>query len=212
MSHVVLDVTVLLLCTITNVATVGRVIRHRSVDGLAISWVLLTMFACLSWTVYGTWQGNIFQVITSAMTATCFCIVLINAHLMSAVRAAHSLISIVGFVLALAAVAIFVGVHGLGLVGLGLTLVNRIPQLAKAIRYGRGVAISLLGNGADALQSLLWVMIGAVRLDYWLAASSAYCLFSAAFVVIRCAPSRGVIPAFWKTAESKPAATATAVS
>jgi hypothetical protein len=141
----------------------------------------------VSWTVYGLWQGNIFQVITSAMTATCFVIVLVIAHRSRVARLSRSLLSTTGFLLVISVVAFVAGANGLGFAGLALTLVNRVPQILKALRAPGGYAVSLLGNGADATQSLLWVVIGVLRYDIWLAASSMYCLLSAMFVVIRSA-------------------------
>jgi uncharacterized protein with PQ loop repeat len=184
-SHATFDIAVLTLCGVTNIATAGRVLRHKSVEGLAIAWVLLTLFACVSWTAYGAWQGNVFQVITSAMTALCFVIVLIVAYRNDVVHLSRSLWSTTGFVVIISALAMSLGANGLGFAGLALTLVNRLPQLWKAVRAPGGLGVSVLGNGADATQSLLWVLIGSFRGDVWLVASSSYCLLSAMFVAVR---------------------------
>lgn len=189
-SHATFDIAVLTLCGVTNIATAGRVLRHKSVEGLAITWILLTLFACISWTVYGLWQGNVFQVITSAMTALCFVVVLAVAHRNQVVCLSRSLWSTTGFVVIISALALALGANGLGFAGLALTLVNRVPQLWKALRSPGGVAVSVLGNGADATQSLLWVVIGLIRHDTWLMASSLYCLLSATFVVVRATSAR----------------------
>jgi uncharacterized protein with PQ loop repeat len=197
-SHATFDIAVLALCGVTNIATAGRVLRHKSVEGLAIAWILLTLFACVSWTVYGLWQGNVFQVITSAMTALCFVIVLVVAHRNDVAQLSRSLWSTTGFVIVISALAMSLGANGLGFAGLALTLVNRLPQLWKALREPGGLGVSLLGNGADATQSLLWVFIGLFRGDLWLMTSSLYCLLSAMFVVVRAASvgrGRSLLPA-----------------
>jgi uncharacterized protein with PQ loop repeat len=184
------DVAVLTLCGVTNIATAGRVLRHKSVEGLAVAWVLLTLFACVSWTVYGAWQGNVFQVITSAMTALCFVVVLVVAHRSQVARLSRSVLSVTGFLVLLSGIAFLAGADGLGFAGLTLTLINRVPQLIKALRSPGGLGVSVLGNGADATQSLLWVVIGVLRYDIWLAVSSLYCLLSAMFVVVRVVTAR----------------------
>lgn len=188
--HTTFDIAVLTLCSVTNIATAGRVLRHKSVEGLAVAWVLLTLFACMSWTVYGLWQGNVFQVITSAMTAACFVVVLVMAHRANVAKLWRSLLSTTGFLLVVSGMAFVAGANGLGFAGLALTLINRIPQIIKSLRTPGGHAVSLLGNGADATQSLLWTVIAVLRYDVWLAASSLYCLLSAMFVVVRAVPKR----------------------
>lgn len=179
------DVVLLMLGGVTNIATAGRVIRYRSVEGLAVTWVMLTLFACVTWMLYGLWRHNVLQVITSAMTASSFAIVLVIAHHVRVARLSRSLLSATGLFLAISLLTFLAGSDGLGFAGLALTLLNRIPQVWKAIRSPGGNAVSLLGNGADATQSLLWTTIGVLRYDAWLAASSGYCLLSCTYVVVR---------------------------
>jgi uncharacterized protein with PQ loop repeat len=188
--HATDEVVLLTLCGVMNLATAARVFKHRTIHGLAPAWVWLSLLACISWTWYGVLQENMLQVITSVITATCFAIVLVAAHHVGVLRVATSTLGIALLAGIIVGLGVSASTHGLGIAGLTLTLVNRIPQAIEAYRSPGGRAVSTLGTSADAVQSLLWTLTGVLRADLWLTLASAYCLAASVWVLLRAQAQR----------------------
>jgi uncharacterized protein with PQ loop repeat len=176
----------------TTVASTARVLRARTVEGIALMGPVLSMFATLTWVVYDLHSGNIVQLVTCALSSLGFALVLATAHHTQVLHISRVVLGLASYVCVAAALMLLLGFDGLGVSVAVLTFVNRLPQTRMAWRSPGGAGISVAACAMDALQSAMWAATGAVRGDVWTAITSLYCLANAGFVAVRTYSGRSV--------------------